>query len=138
MRYIFLALLFSLETAYTQSLVTINIDIGGATSELPWNNLENSSNGSLLDLLSSTGINTVIDIAVVDAFNGTNTNGTPNADTGLNIPPTASGDSFFGNLSEFSGNTEPTGAVQLSGLDMDRTYDIRLFASRLATDSLHD
>ncbi len=135
MRYIFLALLFSLETAYTQSLVTINIDIGGATSELPWNNLGNSSNGSLLDLLSSTGLNTGIDIAVVDAFNGTNTNGTPNADTDLNIPPTASGDSFFGNLSEFSGNTEPTGAVQLSGLDMDRTYDIRLFASRVATDN---
>ncbi len=135
MRFIFIALLFSISTASAQELVTINIDVGGATSELPWNNLVNSSNGSLSDMLSSNGLATGLNIAVVDAFNGTNTNGTQNADAGLNIPSTASGDSFFGNLVEFSGNIEATGAVQLSGLDIDRTYNVRLFASREATDN---
>ena len=130
-----ICLLTSFGALSAQNQVTINVDVGGANTALPWNNLENTKNGLIPDLFSMNGTPTGIQLEVVDTFNGNNTSGTLEADPALEIPSTASGDSFFGNLVEFSSQVEPTGEVLFSGLDLDVTYDLRIFASRIATDN---
>jgi len=115
--------------------VIINIDLGGSDSQLPWNTLSNQQNGQLVNLFAANGIETEIDLEISDAFNGTNTNGTTQADATLEFPSFASGDSFFGNNVEFSGSIQETAGVTLSDLDPSISYDLDLFASRLASDN---
>ncbi|MFC2129512.1 GDSL-type esterase/lipase family protein [Bacteroidota bacterium] len=119
-----------------QNLDTIRIDLGSAdnTTTGNWNNLSAQRTGNIPDLLSITGLTTGISLAVTDAFNGVNTNGLT-ADDSLNIPITASGDSFFGNVTEFSGAIEPTGGITLSNLDLSVPYSFSIFASRSETDN---
>ena len=136
MRYLLIISLLTCFFSYSaQDLITINVDVGGNNTALPWNNLANPGNGMLSDLISDAGSPTGVQLAVVDAFNGTNSSGISAADPSLEIPSTASGDSFFGNLVEFSSQTQPTAAVLLSGLELDIAYDLRIFASRIATDN---
>lgn len=120
---------------FCQDTIRINIDVGQPDSTLPWNNLSNVNSGRIDQLLESQGTLTDIGIEVIDAFNGINTSGTLSSDPSLGLPSTATGDSFFGNTEIFSDKVEPTGAVQLFGLDVDKTYQITLFASRLASDN---
>ena len=80
-------------------------------------------------------MSTEISITVSDSFNGINNSGTTAPDPNLGFPSTATGDSFFGNLVEFSDVIEPTAAVTIANLDIDRAYDLSLFSSRLATDN---
>lgn len=118
-----------------QELFTVNIDLGGTQASLPWNILTNSTNGELSDVLAMNGQQTNINIEVIEAFNGTNSNGTNAANADLEIPDFASGDSFFGNQVEWSGQINPRSQVLLKDLDVDRLYDVSLFASRLASDN---
>ena len=113
----------------------VNVDLGGTEATLPWNILSNSNNGSANQLWAMNGQRTAIGIEVYDAFGGTNSNGTLEADASLALPSHASGDSFFGNREEFSGFVEPTAGVMLTGLDTATTYDLSLFASRMASDN---
>jgi lysophospholipase L1-like esterase len=114
---------------------TILIDFGNNRSAFPWNNIENTNNGAIRDLINSDGFNTGIQIEVSDAFNGINNSGTMEPSADLHIPATASGDSFFGNTVEFSNRTEPTGGVIISNLDITSTYTIEIFSSRVANDN---
>ena len=114
---------------------TILIDFGNNLSAFPWNNIENTNNGVIRDLINSDGLNTGIQIEVSDAFNGINNSGTTEPSADLNIPATASGDSFFGNTVEFSNRTEPTGGLIISNLDITSTYTIEIFSSRVANDN---
>lgn len=114
---------------------SILIDFGGSSSATPWNNVSNASSGSLNNLTNSFGISTNIAIQVVDSFNGVNSSGTQSADPSLNIPGSASGDSFFGNTVLFSGQIQPTGGIQLSNLDTSKLYTLKIFASRLTSDN---
>lgn len=77
---------------------------------------------------------TGISLDITDAFSGINASGTTAPRTNRNIPSTASGDSFFGNLIEFSGQIDSTGQVTFSNLDTSATYQIELFASRISND----
>lgn len=115
---------------------TIRIDLGDSDASTPggWNNLSMQRTGSIESLVNIHGIPTGIKVAVSDAFNGINTAGLA-ADASLEIPSTASGDSFFGNLLEFSGSTEPSGGITFSNLDVDVPYSFTIFASRSATDN---
>ena len=114
---------------------TLLIDFGSITSLPPWNNMTNPQTGSLNELINTKGISTGISIAVIDSFNSVNTNGTINPLPELGIPPSASGDSFFGNSVFFSNDLQPTGGIVLSGLNPDKSYKLSIFASRVATDN---
>ena len=121
--------------AQAQVPVSVSVDFGDNLSELPWNNLTLPRTGELLNLMDSRGLTTDLSIRVSDSFNGINNSGTTNPSIDLNIPNTASSDSFFGNLTLFGDATEPTAAVTISNLVIDRPYDLSIFSSRLATDN---
>ncbi|MCB0636093.1 MAG: hypothetical protein KDC54_05725, partial [Lewinella sp.] len=109
---------------------TILIDLGNNLSPAPWNNLTGPSAGSIPDLLNTDGLLTGRSIAVFDPFNNINTGGTMSPDPAIDIPATASGDSFFGNVADFGGQSQPTGGVELDNLVIGKAYTITLFASR--------
>lgn len=113
----------------------VYVDFGSNPSSAPWNNLSNQHTGSLSGLTDALGQPTNIAIAVTDSFNGVNTNGTLAPNPALNIPASASGDSFYGNPVLFANDVQPTGAVELSNLDTALQYTVKLFASRLAADN---
>lgn len=125
---------FTLFTATAQT-EEVYIDFGGSNTAFPWNNLSNPSSGSVDNLVNNYGFATTIDVAVVDAFTGANSSGTQTPNASLNLPSSASGDSFFGNTSDFNGQLEPTAGITLSDLDVNTEYTLTLFASRTATDN---
>ncbi len=109
---------------------TVLIDFGDNLSPAPWNNLSNPRDGAIADMLTTTGLSSGIGIAVSDSFNNINLGGTQAPDPSLQLPASASGDSFFGNTAPFGGQTQPTGAVVLSGLNLTTAYNFTIFASR--------
>lgn len=113
----------------------ILIDFGGAASPAPWNNLSNTNNGEIGTLLNNYNLATDISLMVMDSFNGVNTNGTLMPDPALEIPSTASGDSFFGNTVPFGGDLQPEAGIRFAGLDTSKLYTFTIFASRLAGDN---
>lgn len=114
---------------------TISIDFGTTLSPGPWMNLENARQGEIADLITSRNINSGYGVRITDPFNGVNTNGTINPKAELGLPPSASGDSFFGNILDFSGAIEPTGEIELYNLDTEKEYTLIIFASRSASDN---
>ncbi len=118
------------------ALDTILVDFGGDnTTPAPWNNVTDPVAGNLPDLLNSRGFTTGFGLDITDRFNGINTAGTTAPAAEIEIPATASGDSFFGSVTSFGGLIEPTGAFTLSGLEPNVPYRLALFASRTATDN---
>ena len=116
---------------------TLWVDLGNPSSAslLPWNNLNDTESGSLNNLLTLNGYPSTIGLRVTNAFRGVNSSGTLAPNTELGIPSSASEDSFFGNTVEFNGATEPSAAVEVSGLIAEKEYQISLFASRIASDN---
>lgn len=120
------------------SLDTVLIDFGpgSGNSELPWNNINFSdSAGVHVSLFDSQVKVTPFGFKVIDAFAGFNTGGVQSPDPSLGLPSTASGDSYYGNTVLFSGALEPTGGIQLTGLDPAASYSIVIYGSRLASDN---
>jgi lysophospholipase L1-like esterase len=113
----------------------ILVDFGSNPSAAPWINFSNPTTGVIHNVPNSFGGSTDLSLEVFDAFNGINTNGTQNPDPSLEMPNTASGDSFFGNTATWSGRIEPTGGIRLSNLDSEKEYTLTIFASRDATDN---
>ena len=125
------ALELTTEPAVIAALDTVIVDFGGgSTSPRPTNNVTDPAAGAVADLTNTAGFFTGYSIMVVDSFNGINTDGTGNPLPGLELPVTATGDSFYGNTAEFNNQSQPTGAVELTGLDTTVTYTVELFASR--------
>ncbi|THH41171.1 GDSL-type esterase/lipase family protein [Neolewinella litorea] len=117
-------------------LDTVLVDFGGSsTSPAPWNNITDPDAGSIADLQNSSGFQTGYGLNIYDRFNNINTNGTLNPNSDLDLVASATGDSFFGNVSEFGGRTEPTAGLELTGLNPEKTYSVELFASRSASDN---
>jgi len=130
-------LLFSIPCILiSQDIDTINIDFGAAasTSVGGWNNITNAQSGEINELITSSGTYTGMNVAVTDAFNGINANGL-SAETSLDIPQSASSDSFFGNSIAWSGVIETTGGVTFTNLDPTLSYSFSIFASRDASDN---
>ena len=116
-------------------LDTLLIDFGNNISPAPWNNVGDPVAGHINDLVNSAGFSSGRGIVVFDPFNNINTNGTQSPDPAIGFPPTATGDSFFGNIATFGGQEQPTGGVELFNLVADKLYTISIFASRDATDN---
>lgn len=114
---------------------TILIDMGSVVSPLPWNNITNVTNGQVANLINSQGHSTGVSISVNDAFNTINTTGTQNPDTTLGFPPSATGDSFFGNTVLFNNKIEPTGGFIINNLKPLKQYTLTICASRVASDN---
>jgi len=130
---ILMAIIFpSYMTAQTDTLL---IDFGNNVSPLPWNNVTAPRDGSVANMVNSAGVLTGFSVAVTDTFNNINTAGTQMPDPSLGFLPTASGDSFFGNVAAFGGREEPTGGVTITGLPTDREYTFNIFSSRPASDN---
>ncbi len=126
----FLLLLYS-TTFATTIPDTILIDFGNTLSPAPWNNLTNARTGEIADLITSKGFSSGVGIAVIDSFNNINLNGTTTPDSALQLPSTATDDSFFGNVTPFGGQTQPTGGIVLTGLSPTTSYRFEIFASRM-------
>lgn len=129
-----LALMFSFYEISAQN-DTLLIDFGNNLSPAPWNNITDPVAGNNADLLNSEGLQSGIGIAVIDPFNNINTAGTTTPDPVIGFPATATGDSFFGNTTDFGGQVQPTGGIELSQLKPGKLYSIDIFASRVATDN---
>ena len=114
---------------------TLLVDFGSILSPAPWNNLTDARTGELENLINAAGFTTNTDLRIVDDFNAVNTIGTDTPDPALGFPATATGDSFFGNTSNFNGTTEPTASVELSELTPGKAYTFSIFASRNASDN---
>lgn len=114
---------------------TVLVDFGSVISQPPWNNITNAGAGASVGLVNSKGFPSGMSIAVTDAFTAINTNGTSSPSPLSGFPPSATSDNFFGNTVQFGNSTEPTGAVQLTGLNPLKRYKVILFASRIASDN---
>jgi len=123
------------EESLEPNIDTILVDFGDDFSPAPWNNVSDPNVGVIEDLLLSNGYSSNRGIAVTDSFNNINRAGTMEPDSALGMPPTATGDSFFGNVAVFGGQVQPTGAVMLSGFDPSIEVTIEIFASRTASDN---
>lgn len=135
---IYIILLFTLSTILTAAQDRVFIDFGSrnesqASSEYI-NNISTSyqagySNGVLLynHLGTSTGIN----LQVHDAWLNINSSGTTTPSYLINVPQSASSDSFFGATGSFNGNTQLTGGFKLRQLDPSKFYSFSFFASRM-------
>ncbi|HRZ42847.1 MAG TPA: GDSL-type esterase/lipase family protein [Bacteroidales bacterium] len=128
-------MIFSLSLSAQNDTVLIDFGSSSSVSSGTWNNVTSFTGGQIIGMVNSKGLNTQLNLQVNDAFTGVNTNGTQNPDPSLGIPVSASGDNFFGNTVLFSGVTEPTGGVLISGLNPFMAYTVILFASRVATDN---
>lgn len=99
-----------------------------------WNNVVQktvSQNGISVNLINDKGENTGAVLTITDAFNKVNENGT-NAPTLSIFPPEATRDNFFGNFTIFNGVTEPTGGMEITGLNKAKYYSFKIFASRMS------
>ena len=113
------------------SVDTVQVDFGNTPSLGGWNNVSDPVAGAVPDLINAKGLNSGIALEIDDAFNNINTNGTTTPDSALQLPGTATGDSFFGNTGSFGGQTQPTAGLRLHGLDTLKAYSFTLFASRM-------
>ncbi len=112
---------------------TLNIDLGSTTTITSgnWNNLTGySANAETLNLITSSGESTGFTAYVHDSFTGVNTSGTTSPDASIDIPSTATSDSFFGSEVAFGGVTEATGGITIEGLNPAKKYSFTIFASR--------
>lgn len=115
----------------------VSIDFGESDSGLaetpsPWNNIEDrSTTGSIINLINSNSNDTGIDLNVTDDFNGLNEGGTTTPNAGLNLPTTATQDSFFGSSSN-------SGSIELNNLVVGKDYTLTFFASRMNVSDIRE
>jgi len=97
-----------------------------------WNNVSESvgasDSGKLLDLLTTDGRTTEIDLVMISRFNGANQSGTLDF---AGFPADATRDSLYGNTESFSGLTDIFPSFKLAELDPLLTYDMTFYASRM-------
>jgi hypothetical protein len=111
---------------------TFLFDFGSTNvSGIGWNTVPNTvstdSAGQLLDVISSDGAFTNVDLLMIARFNGENLNGT----TASSIYPSAgTSDSMFGNTEIFNNLTNIFPEFKLSSLDPTKAYNFTFYASR--------
>jgi len=110
----------------------IYVDFGSSANATSgnWNNMT-STYGTIENAITDSGAVTNIGFALPDRFNGVNENGTQAPDPALGFPVEATRDSFYANDVEYSGLTEPTAQLVISGLDPTASYELTLFCSRM-------
>lgn len=114
----------------------VYIDFGNKLSPFPWNNVTSITAGSSIELIDEEGTELGMKLVIKQNFGGINGNGPVATQIpGFDIPETASSDSFFGNLIEFSGQVSPQTEMEITGLNPEKKYDFLLFGSRTASDN---
>ena len=119
----------------------VNVDFGSPslqTTTPGWNNLTLPNTpryltpGPEIVLLDTSGADTGAKINVSDTFDTYNDAGTSAPNSLLDIPATASRDSFFGagGPTAFNGYTKESGQLTLTNLDPAKYYSFSFFASR--------
>lgn len=114
----------------------VYVNFGNKTTLPPWNNMTEKTAGSSIDLTDEDGTELGIKLIIKKNFSGINNNG-PNVTQipEFNIPEQVSKSSFFGNLTEFSGQINPEAEIEITGLNPDKKYDFVFFGSRMASDN---
>ncbi len=111
---------------------TILVDLGSNISAGAWNNFTDAAgSGEIPALINSRNLYTAIGCNISDRFNGINLNGTTTPDPNLNLPSTATSDSYYGNTAVWGGLVEPTAALLFTGMDVSKAYTFEVFASRM-------
>ncbi|RIH65435.1 T9SS C-terminal target domain-containing protein [Mariniphaga sediminis] len=117
----------------------INIDFGSDQNMTTpnWNNFTANHNNpdSVMQLIDSGGNETGIDAYVYDTFSSVNSSGTTTPDVTLDMPASATSDSYYGHAGEFNGKEVPTGGFKFVNLDPNTAYSFTIFGSRTATDN---
>lgn len=117
---------------WSQQLTYVDFSNANTTAG-NWNNIVSktvSQVGITANLIDDTGASTGAVLTVTDSFNQVNENGTTSPDASLPFPASATRDSFFGNDVLFNSALEPTGRVEITGLDPSKYYSFKIFASR--------
>ena len=130
-----LLLLPAIASAQSPPSDTLLIDFGNVISPAPWNNIADPVAAQIDDLTNAAGFASGYGLRIFDPFNNINTAGTQAPDPAIGFPATATGDSFFGSITEFGGQTQPSGGLELTRLRPEKTYTFQIFASRTATDN---
>lgn len=121
---------------------TVLIDFGSETNQTTvdtlsrqWNNVtQNMASGTTFGLVDTTNAATGITFTLTAAFNIGDFNSNGATDSSL-YPGSSTGDSLFGNVALFGGESNVVPVLTLSGLDVSKTYSFTFFASRSATDN---
>ncbi|MCD8534463.1 MAG: hypothetical protein LR011_06645 [Verrucomicrobia bacterium] len=110
-----------------------NFQTGPGESADIWNNflvgVAQTDDGVLNNLLSVNGATTGLGIRMISRFNGVNEAGTQGSSL---YPASATRDSLFGNVEEWSGLTDVLPQFAITGLDTGKKYDLTFFASRMS------
>ncbi len=112
----------------------VQLDLGDTPSATPgWNDLDDPTGGSRLDLRTADGAASTVDVYVTVDFGGVN--GVGLANNTLGYPGAASRDSFFaGSFATHAEGLMRPGQLTLRGLDPAGAYTLTLFASRAGDD----
>ncbi len=110
---------------------TILVNFGDTDPQGMWNTLSDAIEGNLSNLKNSKGEQTNIAVEIFDRFNGINQGGTKSPDPSTGFPSYATANSFFGSSSPWSGITEPTGGIKITGVDNNKEYTIVCISSRI-------
>ncbi|MGV3763481.1 DUF4886 domain-containing protein [Parapedobacter sp.] len=85
---------------------------------------------SILNLKDMNGDYTGVTLTIEERFNGVNANGETDA-TAFDMPESVAKSSFYGNSkAEFGGLLIEQSVIKITGLDIDKTYDLCYFGSR--------
>lgn len=122
----------SMATPTSTTYGTIQVDFGSTASASPWNNVSSYTQGLIYNgLLDVDSNNSGLQLKITDDFGGINTNGPTGFSSSYTLPGTALSDSFWGNGGvAFGSAIQPTAGIEISGLDINKTYDFSLISSR--------
>lgn len=125
----------------------ILIDFGSSSANSPaynaatntegWNNINSGAAGTTIaDLKDTTGTSTGIGITINDSFWGTNDSNLNGTKSSTIYPATATQDSFF--IGTLSGILDSSAGLHVSGLQSNKQYSMKLYASRMTSDLTSD
>ncbi len=100
----------------------VQLDFGGSSSDLRWNNIQQTTT-TIPGLTTLSGDITGIGFEIIDAFDNVNLQGTQNPQ--ISYPSEVTFDSLYGS------NDNALSVFKLTGLEVSTTYALQLFASRM-------
>jgi chitodextrinase len=109
---------------------TISFDFGDEISPTNWNNVSLTTQ-NISGAINTEGETTSVGLNVYDAFSSVNFDGPTGLDASVGIPDAASGDSFWGSAIEYAGFLEPTGGIEINGLNPAIEYKLVILSSRM-------
>ena len=125
---------FGLQCAPQSTDLAVALDFGAQASPWPWNNCVSPASGWNQSLHTLTGLPSGITATLVHGFSDENAFGSRRTSPALGLPPSASGDSFWGNAETYKGLKNPSALLRFEGLQPGIEHEISCFGSRLTDD----